>query len=768
MTKLETASQKASMNQQNLRDQSQRLSFELRKAGVNTQHFATEQVRLHDAAAKTTAQLARQREALIKIENARSSAQKMMLMSAGAKGVGWLAKDNAVSMATSLQGSVTSAMSEEDAMQGVIRQVGSLKNADGSLNHAEIAKMRQEIQALSSELPMATVEIIKMYAAGAKMNVPHEELRGYVTEAVKAANAFESDNPEKLAEELGRIRANFQLSKQAASELVNVLNYLDDNALVSGDQLIDYMNRVSGSMGLAKMSERHVAALGSALMSAGTEASTAAQAVGSLMTRLATAPETKEVRNAIKAIGLNARVVQKGMVTDAQGTLEKIVAAVKKMPKEQQAGILKGLAGGEYNRVFAGLIANTEAWNEQIKFATSQEALGSLDKEFAIRVEAMSAKWDMFKNKFFNAQSGFGRGLFDGLQYGIDILGGLLERYNAWAAQNPQQAAMLSKIAAGAVLLMGAVAGLSLAFSAVLLPIAGAKFLWASLFASMSGGTGIFTAIGGGIRIVSTALLGFGHVAKAFLVSNPFGWAILAVSLLAALYLNWEKVKNAIAAGWAWLRGILRDNPLIGAFAGPIGMIASLIANFDRLIAKVQAAKHAIAHSSFGQAATGVWNKVKSVAGFSRGGYTGAGGVNEAAGIVHKGEVVFSQRDVARFGGWQMVERLRQGGANLLAKMGGSSSLNMGAMAVRAAEKLGGIFSGSENKPSVLPRPTVFAPPQMAEMGSLHMGGDNITIHIHATPNQDPRSIADLVLQKLQQRDQAKRRRANSSFMDKD
>ncbi|EIC14192.1 hypothetical protein QG041_01945 [Kingella kingae] len=64
------------MNQQNLRDQSQRLSFELRKAGVNTQRFATEQVRLHDAAAKTTAQLARQREALIKIENARSSAKK--------------------------------------------------------------------------------------------------------------------------------------------------------------------------------------------------------------------------------------------------------------------------------------------------------------------------------------------------------------------------------------------------------------------------------------------------------------------------------------------------------------------------------------------------------------------------------------------------------------------------------------------------------------------------------------------------------------------
>ncbi|WP_158608767.1 tape measure protein [Neisseria weixii] len=46
-------------------------------------------------------------------------------------------------------------------------------------------------------------------------------------------------------------------------------------------------------------------------------------------------------------------------------------------------------------------------------------------------------------------------------------------------------------------------------------------------------------------------------------------------------------------------------------------------------------------------------------AGFSGGGYTGAGGKYEPAGIVHRGEVVFSQRDVARHGGVGAVERLR-------------------------------------------------------------------------------------------------------------
>ena len=44
---------------------------------------------------------------------------------------------------------------------------------------------------------------------------------------------------------------------------------------------------------------------------------------------------------------------------------------------------------------------------------------------------------------------------------------------------------------------------------------------------------------------------------------------------------------------------------------------------------------------------------------FATGGYTGAGGKYEPAGIVHKGEVVFSQRDVRNHGGVAAVERLR-------------------------------------------------------------------------------------------------------------
>ncbi|WP_421833138.1 tape measure protein [Acinetobacter baumannii] len=46
--------------------------------------------------------------------------------------------------------------------------------------------------------------------------------------------------------------------------------------------------------------------------------------------------------------------------------------------------------------------------------------------------------------------------------------------------------------------------------------------------------------------------------------------------------------------------------------------------------------------------------------GFAEGGYTGSGGKYEPAGIVHKGEVVWSQEDIRRWGGVGLVENMRK------------------------------------------------------------------------------------------------------------
>lgn len=103
---------------------------------------------------------------------------------------------------------------------------------------------------------------------------------------------------------------------------------------------------------------------------------------------------------------------------------------------------------------------------------------------------------------------------------------------------------------------------------------------------------------------------------------------------------------------------------------------------------------------------------------YSSGGYTGAGGKYEAAGVVHKGEVVFSQADVARHGGVQVVEALR-----LQGKMLGYSN--------------GGIVDATGSKPVNHIRP--MSPPQKQSS----TGGDitiNTTLNYEGKPEDDGNS----------------------------
>ena len=53
---------------------------------------------------------------------------------------------------------------------------------------------------------------------------------------------------------------------------------------------------------------------------------------------------------------------------------------------------------------------------------------------------------------------------------------------------------------------------------------------------------------------------------------------------------------------------------------------------------------------------------IKGIPGFEKGGYTGDGGKSDPAGIVHKGEVVWSQNDIKRAGGVKAVEAARLSG----------------------------------------------------------------------------------------------------------
>ncbi|HIA8093782.1 phage tail tape measure protein [Neisseria meningitidis] len=140
-----------------------------------------------------------------------------------------------------------------------------------------------------------------------------------------------------------------------------------------------------------------------------------------------------------------------------------------------------------------------------------------------------------------------------------------------------------------------------------------------------------------------------------------------------------SRIGARFSAGLAVIGGYIRALPLVQWFSGKFGavlnflqglgarfleagknLIQSLIDGFTSKLAYLREKIGAL--GSYIGRGISIVGDIASGKGFSAGGYTGRGGVHEAAGIVHKGEVVFSQRDVARFGGWQAVEKIRKSG----------------------------------------------------------------------------------------------------------
>jgi len=89
--------------------------------------------------------------------------------------------------------------------------------------------------------------------------------------------------------------------------------------------------------------------------------------------------------------------------------------------------------------------------------------------------------------------------------------------------------------------------------------------------------------------------------------------------------------------------------------------------------------------AALGQGTMTGFSETISRSGFAGGGYTGPGGVNEPAGIVHKGEVVWSQDDIRRFGGVEAVESLRTGSVSPASSGGASSSSLVGGSSFAAS-----------------------------------------------------------------------------------
>ena len=770
---------------------------ELNAAGLSSKTLAQRQSELKSKMNAANQQINNQSAALSKL-NAKQAAynryrgkvDNLKEINSKAQIVGAQALAAGATITAPLVGSVRDFMSFEDAMVGVARQVQGLKDDAGNFT-SEFEQWKLNIQDLSKELPLTTVQIANMIESAARMDVPKEQLAEFVRLNTQMATAFDAANPDELVEQYGKVTKNFKLSAQASRELADAINYLDDNAISKGTEIIGFMNRVSGISGIANISEKNMAALGSTLQTAGAAEEQSATAVNAIFTRLSQASKKKPVKNGLAALGLSANAVELGMVKDAQGTIFKIVDALKKLPESKRLGTIADLVGTEHTKTLALLVSNTEEWRRQIELANSEAAKGSMGREFDTRMKALSSKWGIFKNRLFNINSVIGGTLAPTLERLMDKIGGVIDRIKNWIIENPKLTSNIVMIAGaigGALTIFGA---LSTVLSFVLYPIARLGLALANLGV-------LLPRIGGAIVRGLLSPLKFVGLAL-----SPIGAAIIAAGI--AIFKYWQPISSFFSGFLSGLQSGLQ--PVIDKFKPLVGWIESAFNWFTNLLAPVQSTKEdldaaASAGKKFGEwLAAGIdfvtkplqwlmdsikWvlnnlptleeigktidtakqkvsnataNAMNNSAAGSyfmtgagldapnvnrwSGGYAGNGGKYEPKGIFHGGEYIMTKEATSRLG----VATL--------------NALNYGKQALIAGGLGIGLATAApiqvDNRPPISARPSI----------SQTMQPMAVNITINAQAGQNERQIAQLVAAELERINRQQQARMRSRMTDR-
>ena len=755
---------------------------ELKAAGLSAQTLARRQDELKSKLKGANQQIKQQEIALTKL-NAKATARAkyqgqvntLKTINGKTQVLGAQAIAAGATIAAPATKNTKDFMAFEDAMIGVARQVQGLKDDAGNFT-PEFDEWKLKIQELSKELPLTTVQIANMVESAARMDIPKEQLEDFVRLNTQMATAFDAQNPDELVDQFGKVSKNFKLTIADTKDLADTINWLDDNAISKGTGIIGYMNRVAGISGIAKISAKNMAALGSTLQTLGAEEEDSATAVTTIFTRLGIAGNHAEVDGVLKKLGLDPKAIAKGMASDAQATLMLIVDKIKGLKDQDKLDVMKGLVGIPHIKTISKLVDNTEEWRRQIALANDEMAKNSMQREFNTRMKALSAGTEIFKNSLFNLSATVGGTLAPTLHKVMQKIGGLADKFKGWIEANPELASKIMIVVTALGSALTVIGALSFALSFLIYPLA-----------RIAVGFGYFLKIGKGlgkgIKLLGQVFVWFGRVAvQAVLLvgrammANPILAAItLVIGALVLLWQNWDKVKEKLINGWNSLKesageiwGNIKNtisekwNEVVDSAknwgSNLINKIKDGISEAFEDVKKTVKEKTDWIKEKLTIGATTIVSKehaenIGKIANYSwnpkhTGGYAGNGGKHEAMGVYHGGEYIFSKYATSRLG------------------VGFLNTLHS-AKTARAGMLATGLMSGIATAQPIRvdSRPPLSATPSMMAAQAQPM---QVTININASAGQSAVDIAQEVQRQLARLESQRAAKARSRLYDKE
>ncbi|WP_236180447.1 phage tail tape measure protein [Pseudomonas mosselii] len=427
---------------------------------------------------------------------------------------------------------VKAAMGFESAMADV-------KKVVNFESPAQFKAMSDDVLGLSERLPMAAEGIAQIVAAGGQSGIAREELNRFAEDAVKMGVAFDQ-TAEESGSMMAKWRTAFKMNQDQVVTLADQINYLGNTGAASTGQISNILTAIGPLGEVAGVSAAQLAAMGSTLAGVGIAQDVAATGIKNFMLTLtAGTAATKSQKEAYKALRLDANELAKGMQTDSEGTINRVLETLAKVEKSKQAAVLTNLFGKESVGAIAPLLTSLGTLQKNFKSVGDEsQYAGSMNNEYAARAATTQNAMQLLQNRV--------------TRLGITVGSMLLPPLNDFMAAVGPIISSVATLAGAHPWLIKGVLGAAVGFTVLRLATAGATAALA-----LMNGVASMSPVGMIVRGIA--------IAAGVLIAN---WSAVAPYFQAV----WDKIKAPAMAVWEWMKAAFAWLPLdqIAANWGPL------------------------------------------------------------------------------------------------------------------------------------------------------------------------------------------------------
>ncbi|MFN4186531.1 MAG: phage tail tape measure protein [Acinetobacter johnsonii] len=546
LARAEAAHKRLSAVQKSQRTELTGMAQDFNKAGIQMDRLNEEESDLKNKIHLTTMELNKQKEALGKHTEAQKKYEKMQERMGKANEMAKKGLMIAGAGAAAMAVPVKIAIDYESAMADVAKVVDGLKDEAGKITPAYTA-MSNQILEMTTRLPMAAKDIAAIVAAGAQSGIAKNELLGFAESAVKMGVAFDI-TADQAGQSMAEMRAAFKLTQPQVVALADRINYLGNTSPNKADKIMEVVQRIGALGEVGGFASSSIAAMAASLTSV--EPDVAATGIKNMILALTKGESaTKGQSAAFKKLGLDSVQVSKDMQQNAEATVAKVIEGIQELEKHEQVAITNELFGSEalpivmqYSQGLDTLKKNLNAVSDAKVYA------GSMEAEYAARAATTANNIQLAKNHMAALGITIGNVLLPGVNSLIGGFNSIMGKVQAWAQANPVLAGTLTKIAIGAIAIVGGLSALSIGLITIFGPM---------------------MMVAKGFGVVALAAKGMSIA----LLTNPITWIVLAIAGAALLiYKNWAPISAFFVGIW---------NTIKTAFNGGITGISALIVNWS-------------------------------------------------------------------------------------------------------------------------------------------------------------------------------------------